>query len=176
MTPIRLGLLIVLLLSPAVPSAAPILKVGKAEYRLDQNVLEFSFTVTNPGDTAIYLDCQGQPAASRQGKALLLAFASEEAGADSARPQRIGARQGYQGHRRIYGLGPDATGAAHAADPAGATTLKVEMAAYPERSEGEGLPWVREQAVVVSAKPSPLSRKGKRPPPPKPERIIKPTE
>lgn len=160
----------------------PILKISKAEYRLDQNVLEFSFTVNNHGDSVIYLDCQGQPAAARKGKTLLLSFAAaDEAAADSARPQRIGARQGYQGHRRIYGLGPDALGSALSktggeADPAGATLLKAEMAAYPERSEGEGLPWVRERAVMVSAKPVPLAKRGKRPPPQKPVKIIKPTE
>ncbi len=160
------------------PADLPILKVTKAEYRLHQNVMEFSFTLTNHSDSVIFLDCQGQPTASRQGKTLTLAFAAgDAAGADTARPQRVGARQGYQGHRRIYGLGPDTTGAAAvASDPSAATLLKAEMAVYPERMEGEGPAWVLERAVQVSAKPAPLAKRGKRPKAAKPTRIIKPVE
>lgn len=175
-------------LSIALPAAAaaagggsgplPILKIHKAEYRLDLNLLEFAFTVTNPTDQVLYLDVQGQPASARQGKTLVLSFAAADAAAaDTVRPQRVGARQGYQGHRRIHGLGPDTTGSGpHPADPAGAASLKVNMAVYPERSEGEGPAWMLEQAFEVSAKPAPLAKRGRRPPPQKPVKVIKPVE
>ena len=162
------------------PSAkgAPVLKVGQAVYRADQNVLEFAFTVDNPTDSVVYVDCQGQPQASLRGKDLSLRFAARDsAEADSIRPQRVGARQTYRGHRRIHGLGPDAAGGpAHPADPAAAARLQVEMAAYPERQEGEGEAWLRDRALRLSAPPVPLARKGKRPPPPKPVRVVKPPE
>lgn len=155
----------------------PEIKVTRAVYRADLNVLEFAFTVANLSDSAIYVDCQGQPAAAKAGKSLKLRFAaSDAAAADTARPQRVGARQGYQGHRRIFGLGPDATGGpAHPADPLAAARLAVEMAVYPERSEGEGPAWVLERAMPVAAKPFPLAKQGARPPPPKPIKVIRPT-
>lgn len=175
-----------LLLLAALPAAlraasapgSPVLKVIQAVYRADQNVLEFAFTVDNPSDSVLYVDCQGQPQASLRGKDLALRFAARDsAEADSARPQRVGARQTYRGHRRIFGLGPDATGGpAHPADPAAAARLRVEMAAYPERLEGEGEAWLRDRALGLSAPAAPLARKGKRPPPQKPMRVVKPPE
>lgn len=155
---------------------APEIKVTSAVYRPDQNVLEFAFTVANRSDSVIYVDCQGQPAASRTGKDLKLRFAAPDAAAaDTARPQRVGARQGYQGHRRLFGLGPDATGGpAHPADPLGAARLAVEMAVYPERSEGEGPAWVLERGMPAAARPFPLAKKGKRPPPQKPVKVVRP--
>jgi hypothetical protein len=164
--------------APAAAAATPVLKVTQAVYRADQNVLEFAFTVDNPADSVVYVDCQGQPQASLGGKELTLRFAARDsAEADTARPQRVGARQTYRGHRRIFGLGPDATGGpAHPADPAAAARLRVEMAAYPERLEGEGEAWLRDRALRLSAPASPLARKGKRPPPPKPVRVVKPPE
>lgn len=155
--------------------AVPRLEAGEAVYRLDQNVLEFSFTLVNPADSAIFLDCQGDPEVSLEGRTLLLRFAApDEAALDTARPQRIGARQGFQGRRRIHGLGLDHLGQAKGsrpADPAGAASLALEMAVYPERNEGEGQPWVRERATRAVSEAVPLRKKGKRPPPPKPVKI-----
>jgi hypothetical protein len=154
------------------------LEAGEAVYRLDQNVLEFAFTVVNPSDSAIFLDCQGEPEATLTGKTLTLRFAApDEAALDTARPQRIGARQGFQGRRRIHGLGLDHLGQAkesRPADPAGASSLVLEMAVYPERIEGEGKAWVRERASMAVSKAAPLGRSGKRQPPPKPLRIKRP--
>jgi hypothetical protein len=151
------------------------LEAGGAVYRLDQNVLEFAFTVVNPSDTAVFLDCQGDPAATLEGGILALRFAApDEAALDTARPQRIGARQGFQGRRRIHGLGLDHLGQAKdakPADPAGAASLVLEMAVYPERSEGEGTAWVRERASRAASEAVPLRKSGKRPPPPKPVKI-----
>jgi hypothetical protein len=156
-------------------SAAYRLEAGEAVYRLDRNVLEFAFTLINPTDSAVFLDCQGEPEASLAGKTLTLRFAApDEAALDTARPQRIGARQGFQGRRRIHGLGLDHLGQAKGskpADPAGATSLVLEMAVYPERTEGEGKAWVRERASLAASKAVPLRKSGKRQPPPKPMRI-----
>lgn len=155
----------------------PVIKVTQAVYRLDQNVLEFAFTVQNPSDGVVYVDCEGQPASALAGKALALRFAAADSlAADTARPQRVGARQGYQGSRRIFGLGPDALGTAHPADPAKAASLMVQMAVYPERVEGEGSAWMLDRGMQVAAKPVPLRRLGKRPPPPKPVKVITPAE
>lgn len=179
-----LPLLTLLLLSApaAIPAASasgtPVLEISRAVYRADQNVLEFAFTVANPSDSVVYVDCQGQPQASLRGKDLALLFAARDsADADTARPQRVGARQTFRGHRRIFGLGPDASGGpAHPADPAAAARLRVEMAAYPERQEGEGEAWLRDRASRLAAPAAPLARKGKRPPPPEPMRAVKPPE
>lgn len=154
------------------------LETGEAVYRLDQNVLEFAFTLVNPSDSAIFLDCQGDPEASLAGNTLTLRFAApDEAALDTARPQRIGARQGFQGRRRIHGLGLDHLGQAKGAkpaDPAGAASLVLEMAVYPERMEGEGKAWVRKRASMAVSKAAPLRRSGKRKPAPKPVRIRRP--
>lgn len=151
--------------APTSPAGeAPVLKVEQAVYRLDQNVLEMAFTFHNPTDSVLFLDCEVQPTPTRMGSILRLDFT--RAGLlnpDSARPQRIGARQGYRGHRRVWGLGPDTSGASLPGDPAGATTVAVEMAAYPERSEGEGTPWVLEKGFKAAAEPVPLKKTGKRP-------------
>lgn len=156
-------------------SGAPSLEVSDAVYRADLNVLEFAFTVANPTDSVLYVDCQGQPEAARRGGDLALAFAARDsAAADTARPQRVGARQTFRGHRRIFGLGPDASGGpGRPADPAAASRLRVEMAVYPGREEGEGEAWLRDRAVRLAAPAAPLARKGKRPPPPAPVRIFK---
>lgn len=166
--------------SPGSPGApgGPALAVAQAVYRADRNVLEFAFTVRNPTDSVVYVDCQGQPQASLRGKDLSLRFAARDSSeADTARPQRVGARQTYRGHRRIFGLGPDATGGpGHPADPAAAARIRVEMAVYPERLEGEGEAWVRDRALFLAAPAAPLARKGRRPPPPKPVRVVRPPE
>lgn len=158
----------------------PAIKITQAVYRLDQNVLEFAFTVTNPTDRVVYVDCEGQPAATLTGKALALNFAAADSlAADTARPQRVGAGQVYRGSRRIFGLGPDALGAAlpkGRADPAKAASILVRMTVYPERLEGEGPAWLLDSATPVAARPVPLQRKGKRPPPQKPIKVIKTTE
>jgi hypothetical protein len=155
----------------------PILQVKEAVYRPDQNVLEFAFTVANPSDSVIYVDCEGQPAATLAGKTLSLRFAAADSlAADTARPQRVGARQGYQGSRRIFGLGPDALGSPHPADPLKAASLRVQMAVYPERLDGEGTAWMRERGTPVAAKPVPLRKAGKRPPAQKPVKVITPAE
>lgn len=159
------------------PLRTPILKVTDAVYRLDQNVLEFSFLFLNSPAGAVYVDCEGQPASALAGKALALRFAAPDSlAADTARPQRVGAGQGYRGSRRIFGLGPDALGVAHPADPAKAASLMLQMAVYPERLDGEGSAWVLESGRQVAAKPVPLKRKGKRSPPPKPVKVIRPEE
>jgi hypothetical protein len=163
--------------SAAPLSPPPVIRVKEAVYRLDQNVIEFSFTVTNPSDSVIYVDCEGQPAATLAGKALSLRFAAADSlAADTARPQRVGARQGYQGSRRLFGLGPDALGSAHPTDPLKAASLRVQMAVYPERLDGEGTAWMLERAMPVAAKPVPLRKAGKRPPAPKPTKVITPAE
>jgi hypothetical protein len=162
------------------PSRKPILKVTEAGYRLDHNVLEFGFLFINSSEGAVYVDCEGQPAATLTGKALALNFAAADSlAADTVRPQRVGAGQIYRGSRRIFGLGPDALGAAFPngrADPAKAALLLVRMMVYPERLEGEGSAWVMESAAPVAAGPVPLKRTGKRPPPQKPVKIINPKE
>lgn len=155
----------------------PVIEVTEAVYRLDHNVLEFAFTVTNPSDQVIYVDCQGQPAPALAGKSLSLVFAAADSlAADTARPQRVGARQGYRGNRRIFGLGPDTHGGTHPADPAKAASLKVRMAVYPERLAGEGSAWALENRVEVAAEPAKLRKGGKRPPPRKPVKVIRPAE
>jgi hypothetical protein len=145
-------------------------------YDASQDVLAFAFTVDNPSDSVFYVDCEGQPTGTRKGSELVLRFAAPDAAAaDTARPQRVGARQGYQGQRRIHGLGQAHTGApAKATDPLKAARLAVDMAVYPERLEGEGPAWVLERASHVAAGPAALSRKGKRPAPPKPVKVITP--
>lgn len=159
------------------PPGSPVIKVTDAVYRLDRNVLEFSFTVTNPSDSVVYVDCEGQPVPALAGKALSLSFAAADSlAADTARPQRVGARQGYRGSRRIFGLGPDALGTPHPADPAKAASLQVRMAVYPERPAGEGAAWMLERGMEVEAKPAPLRKLGKRPPAPKPVKVIRPAE
>jgi hypothetical protein len=156
--------------------ASPVLTVTQAVYRADQNVLEFAFQVDNPTDSVIYVDCQGQPEATRRGPSLLLAFAAPDAAAaDSLRPQRVGARQGFQGHRRIFGLGPDHLGQpARPSDPLKAAKLTVEMAVYPERLEGEGPTWVLERGARAGATPVTLGKKGTRPKAPEPGKVFTP--
>jgi hypothetical protein len=165
-----------LIVLPLHADPSPVLKITQAAYRADQNVLEFAFTVDNPTDSVIYVDCQGQPEASRRGPSLLFAFAANDAAeADTSRPQRVGARQGFQGHRRIFGLGPSHLGQpARPTDPLKAARLTVEMAVYPERLEGEGPAWVLERGSRAAAQSVALSKKGKRPAAPKPVKVPAP--
>lgn len=171
-----LGLSLLTASAESASTPGVVLKITQAVYRANQNVLEFSFTVDNPSDSVVFVDCQGQGEATRRGPSLLLSFAANDAAdADSARPQRIGARQGYQGHRRIFGLGPDHLGnPARPSDPIRAAKLTVEMAVYPERLEGEGPAWVLERGTRVSAKPASLAKQGKRPAAPKPVKVLTP--
>jgi hypothetical protein len=141
-------------LSPAA-SARPTLQVGQAKYRPGHNGVEFSFRFTNPGDEPLYLDCQGLPAPSLRGKTLVLSFGRNSD--STSRPQRIGARQTFEGYRRV-----DKVEAARAkgAMP-GFTLLKAEMAVYPERKEGEGLPFITEREEMIASKAVTVAGKGR---------------
>lgn len=163
--------------SPSASSAdmpLPTLKLESALYKLDHGVLEFSFTLTNPGDSVIYLDCQVPPKFSLNGKNLIVTLdrrsLDDKADMSAYPPQRIGAHQTYQGQRRfdhILGeaqLRPDFS------------TLRLETVYFPERSEGEGKPFVKERAVSIMAPSVPVPRRGKPPSRPVKTRIVHPPD
>src|SRR4051812_42338851 len=103
-------------------AAAPSLRLDQAVYDLGSGVLHIAFTFGNPGDSAVYLDCQVPPRATLADGTLTLIFARNAADADGARvggrppsdsapapafdpeaypPQRIAGGQTFQGQRRL---------------------------------------------------------------------------
>ncbi len=172
----------------AAPALTPTLRLDKAAYDVGSGVLQIAFTFDNPGDSAVYLDCQIPPRAALSGGTLTLVFARnapESEGArvggrpptdsapapafdpDAYQPQRIAGRQTFQGQRRLDRVLGDP-----AARPA-FSRLKVAMEYYPERTEGEGPLYAAERGQRALAPPRPVARKGKPPVPPKPVRIYK---
>jgi hypothetical protein len=114
-------LLLLLAWAPAL-AAAPSLRIDQAAYDLHSGVLHLAFTFANPGDSAVYLDCQVPPRASLAGGVLTLTFARNAPEAEGARaggrpptdsapapafdpeaypPQRIAGGQTFQGQRRL---------------------------------------------------------------------------
>lgn len=148
----------------------PRLKIEKAVYRLDPGALEFSFEFVNSGDSAVYVDCQGRPKASARGATLALAFGGNTE--DTSVPARVGPRQTFRAARKLYGKAPGRENPSIDLDPAAFAHLKVEMAVYPERAEGEGEAYLRERATMLAAPTVSLVKQGKRQPPP-PLRIIR---
>ena len=156
------------------PTAAPAaysLKVSEAKYRPLYGGVEFSFEFTNPTNEPVYLDCQGLPVSALSGKTLALSFGDKP---DSAsHPQRIGPRQTFAGYRRVDKVEPPRD----PASPAGFSLLQVDMAVYPERSQGEGEPFLREQANRARSNAETVSgggRKAVAPPPRTRTRIRRP--
>jgi hypothetical protein len=169
-------------------AAAPSLRLDKAVYDLGSGVLHIAFTFDNPGDSAVYLDCQIPPRASLSEGTLTLIFARNAAEAEGARvggrpptdsapapafdpdayqPQRIAGMQTFQGQRRLDRV---------LGDPAARprfSRLKVAMEFYPERTEGEGPLYAVERGLRVAAPTHAVARKGKPPAPPKRVRIYK---
>lgn len=174
--------------TPAEARPAPSLRVDRAVYDLGSGVLQLAFTFSNPGDSTAYLDCQVPPRASLSGGVLTLTFARGAAASEGALaggpaptdsapaaavdwdaypPQRIAGGQTFQGQRRLDRVLGDAR-----ARPKFAS-VKVVMAYYPERTEGEGPLFAAERGQRVAAPPHAAVRKGKPPEPPKPVRIFK---
>ncbi|GEM_PF-5337939 len=172
----------------------PTLKLASALYKVGPGILEFSFTFVNPTDSVLYLDCQVPPKFALRGKTLLLTLdrapaampskpgaAKDSAKADGQNgspavdlaafpPQRIAAHQTFQGQRRFDHILGEAE-----VRPA-FSTLRLEMVYYPERSEGEGEPFVQERGTAVNAPPMPVPRRGKPPSPPAKIRIVHPLD
>ncbi|GEM_PF-2969385 len=80
---------------------------------------------------------------------------------DDFPPQRVAAHQTFQGQRKLDRVLGDSE-----ARPA-FSRVQLVMAYYPERAEGEGVPYLIEREQRVSAPARPSVRKGKAPPPPK---------
>lgn len=171
-----------------VAAPQPTLRIDKAAYDLGSGVLQIAFTFVNAGDSVAYLDCQMPPRASLAGGTLTLVFDRKAAGSEGAwaggpaptdsapaaavdpdayPPQRIAERQTFQGQRRFDRVLGDAS-----ARPK-FTSLRLVMAVYPERAEGEGTPYLVERGIRVAAPPHAVARQGKPPVPPKPVRIFK---
>jgi hypothetical protein len=169
-------------------AAAPSLRLDQAVYDLRSGVLHIAFTFDNPGDSAVYLDCQIPPRASLAGGTLTLIFARNATDAEGVRvggrpptdsapapafdpdayqPQRIAGAQTFQGQRRLDRVLGDAS-----ARPK-FSRLKVAMEFYPERTEGEGPLYAAERGLRVAAPAHAVARKGKPPAPPKPVRIFR---
>ena len=170
---------------PAWAQPAPSLKGDTAIYSLETGVLQYAFTLENPGDSAVFLDCQLPPRASLQGSTLILDFNRRAAPAPAAGaqagdapasspaspaaaspdqndfpPKRVGARQTFRGQRRL-----DRLVASGEKRPV-FTTLELRMDYYPEGNRLDG--------AFDAARPGALrsvilkvARRGKVPPPPK---------
>jgi hypothetical protein len=78
---------------------------------------------------------------------------------DDFPPQRVGARQTFQGQRRLDRVLGD-----WSARPVFAK-VQLRMAVLPERTEGDGAPFVAERGVRVAAGVKGVVRKGKAPAP-----------
>jgi hypothetical protein len=144
-----------------------VLKAEKAVFDRETGVLQFAFTFTNATDSAVYLDCQGPPRAAAKGGVLSLSFSNtqdtSEGGAEP--PERVGPRQVFTAARKLYSKIPGRENPGIPLDPSSCSRLKIEMALYPERAEGEGAPYLREKGVLLAAPALALARKGKAPPP-----------
>ena len=79
--------------------------------------------------------------------------------------QRVAAHQTFQGQRRLDRVLGD-----WSARPVFAK-VQLRMAVLPERTEGEGAPYVAERGVRVEAAPRNVARKGKAPAQVKPKRV-----
>jgi hypothetical protein len=146
---------------------APALKIEKAVYQLDPGVVQVAFEFDNPTDSVLYLDCQGRPRAAGKGGALSLSFGNvADTLAEAAEaPARVGPRQVFKAARKLYAKTPGRESPAIELDPTGFAKLRLEIAYYPERGEGEGSPWLKERAAFVVSKPVVMEKRGKRPPP-----------
>jgi hypothetical protein len=145
---------------------SPALKIEKALNQLDPGELYLSFEFNNPTDSVLYLDCQGTPVSARKGSTLGLSFKGAPDSSGPEAPARVGPRQVFRAERRLHGAVPGKANPAIPLDPARFAQLAVEMAFYPERAEGEGVPWVSAGAVTVKAPKIAIKKTGKRPPPP----------
>jgi hypothetical protein len=170
-------------------AAGPALRLDAAAYDLGSGVLQFAFTFSNPGDSAMYLDCELPPRAVLEGSTLILVFDRRAGAAEgvaaggpvppdsgAARafdpkaypPQRIGGGHTFRGQRRLDRIlgesGPRPR----------FTRLRVAMAYFPERPLGEeGGPYRKEAGTMAEAVHA-VARKGRPPAPPKPVRIYRP--
>lgn len=153
----------------------PTLRIDTAAYDVAPGVLQFAFTFANPTDSVLFLDCQIPPRAVLEGRTLILLFdrgtdqdapetragGPASGGAFDAAdypPQRIAGGQTFQGRRKLDRLMGE-TDSRPVFDK-----LRLEMAYYPERTEGEGDRFVAEKmgkAVTGAAK---VAKRGKRPP------------
>lgn len=186
--PILSACLPILAAAAAWAAPAPSLRIDQAVYDLGGGVLQIAFTFANPGDSALYLDCQVPPRASLSGGALTLAFSRKASDAEGARaggpaptdsapaaavdpdafpPQRIAPGQTFRGQRRL-----DRVLGETAARPR-FTAVRVLMEYYPEKSEGEGPLFAADRGTRIAAAPHAVARKGRPPAPPKPVRIYK---
>lgn len=169
-----------------VPS--PSLRVDKVIYNVEAGVLQYVFTFANPSDSVLFLDCQVPPRASLSGSTLVLDFDRKAlpapGAADSAAaqpggamaggptaggsvdakdfpPQRVGARQTFQGSRRL-----DRVLGGYQARPE-FKSLQLRMAYYPERESGDGEPFVAEAQRRIAGLAVTVVRKGNASAPPK---------
>lgn len=109
----------------------------------------------------------------RPGGAGVLAGGPLDGGAvnpDDFPPQRVGPHQAFQGQRKLDRV----LGDPHAR-PAFAK-VRLRMAWYPERAEGEGVHYLVERKAAVAAPARNVVRKGKAPPPPKIRKFRVPKE
>jgi hypothetical protein len=175
----------------ALASGSPSLKTDTAIYHMDGGTLQYAFTFVNPTDSVVFLDCQVPPFATLSGNTLMLDFdrtaftatpstaAGVPAGGpldgrvvnpDDFPPQRVGPHQAFQGQRKLDRV----LGDPHAR-PAFAQ-VRLRMAWYPERAEGEGAPYLVDRKSAVAAPAGKVARKGKAPPPPKARKFRVPKE
>lgn len=157
-------------------ASAPTLKIDTAIYDAGPGVLQFAFTFANPSDSLLFLDCQLPPRAALDGRTLILRFdRSAPAGPPEATaggpasggsidpadfpPQRIAGGRTFQGRRRLDRI-LGGTESRPVFDK-----LRLEMAYYPERTEGEGEGFATERMGTAVAGAAKVAQRGKRPPP-----------
>lgn len=172
-------------------SVTPTLRVDTAVYDVTAGVLQFAYTLANPADSTLYLDCQVPPRAVLEGSTLTLTFSRAATDADGVLaggpppgadgtepapavrpedypPQRIAGGQSFQGQRRLDRV----LGVWEARPKFSSVRLKVDY--YPERAEGEGPMFMAERSARVTTPAHGVTRKGKAPAPAKPVRIRRP--
>jgi hypothetical protein len=152
------------------------LNIASAVYKLEPGILEFSFTFVNPTDSVVFLDCLVPPKFIQEGKNLVLTLdrtsgpGGTSENMDAFLPQRIGPHQTFQGTRRFDHILGEATLRPNF------STVQLAIVYYPERNEGEGVPFLVERASRVQSKKHSAIRLGKVPLPPKKVKIAHPVD